>query len=116
MDTPPDRRFVRLRHADADQQHVTTTFVSADASRPPTLETNGVLAGIAETDPARARLILERLRTLIAHNHEMMTWLEADGGNAVLFARDPVAAVRQALPDLPADFFEGWGTVEPKTS
>jgi len=32
-----------------------------------------------------------------------VTWIEKDPAHAVLFAQDPLAALKQALPDLPAN-------------
>jgi hypothetical protein len=45
---------------------------------------------------------------LIARNDTVMSWLEADPAHAALFASDPVAGLREALPDLPPDFFDSW--------
>jgi hypothetical protein len=69
---------------------------------------DGVLAGIAERDPGRAERIRTGMRQLIGRDDAVMRWLEADPANTALFATDPVTALRRALPDLPADFFDGW--------
>ena len=106
---PPDRRFVRLRHADQQRAGVITTmtFLSADGNASAGTD-NGVLADIAARDPGRAELIRARMRQLIDRDDAVMRWLEADPPNTALFTSDPVTALHRALPDLPADFFDGW--------
>jgi hypothetical protein len=109
MESYPTTRFARLRHDLPGQQHVTTTFLGASATADAALANNGVIAEIAASDPARAQLVTSRMQQLIAHNDAVMAWIEADPSHAVQFAQDPVAALRQVIPDLPADFFDGWG-------
>lgn len=106
---PPDRRFVRLRHAGQQRAGVTTTmtFLSANGNASAAAG-GGVLADIAARDPRRAELIRAGMRQLIGRDDTVMRWLEADPANTALFATDPVTALRHALPDLPADFFDGW--------
>lgn len=105
---PPDRRFVRLRHA-GQREGVTTTmtFLAADGNASAATD-NGVLADIAARDPRRAELIRAGMRQLIGRDDAVMRWLEADPANTALFTTDPVTALHRALPDLPADFFDGW--------
>ena len=109
MQSFPNNRFARLRHEQAGPHTVTTTLLGATATAGDALAGNSVIADIAKTDPARAELITNRMQQLIAHNDAVMAWLEADPSHATQFAQDPVTALRQVIPDLPADFFDGWG-------
>lgn len=111
----PQQRFVRLRHGKAEHTNVTTTFTGVEATAALAVEGHGLLDAIASADPDRAQLVRGRLHQLMTHDHAVMTWLEASPDNVTLFAHDPVAALRQAIPDLPADFFEGWGTLPPSS-
>jgi hypothetical protein len=106
--TSPARRFVQLRHADPIPGSATTTFMSAPAGARPDPATHGVLADLAMRDPRRAARVQDRLQFLISRNEAVMAWLEANPANSALFASDPVAALRRALPDLGPDFFDGW--------
>jgi len=102
----PKGRFARISHKAHDR--VTTTFLAAEPGYVPDTSNHAVLADVAKTDPARAARIQEGLRRLVASDDAVMAWLEADPAHAALLASDPRAALRQALPDLPADFFDGW--------
>lgn len=103
---PPEQRFVRLRNADSPSGAATTTFLAAagdvDAEKHP------LVLDLAQRDPARAARVAEGLKQLLGREHEVLTWLEADASHTALFAREPAAALRQALPDLPAGLFDGW--------
>ena len=107
MSTPPGGRFVRLRNAEATRDHLTATFTAAD-DEPAELDSHGVVAAVAATDPQRAQRIAAGLRHLMASDDAVMSWLEADPANTAAFARDPEAALRQALPGLPDGFFDAW--------
>jgi hypothetical protein len=104
----PNRQFVRLAHADPKLAGTTMTFLGAAPEASVTADNDGILASIAEKDPPRAARIQAGLAQLIAQNDRVMSWLQADVANTTLFAQDPAAAVHAALPELPADFFEGW--------
>ena len=108
MAISPARRFVQLRHLDPIPGSATTTFMSAPAGARPDAATHGILADLAVRDPQRAAQVQDRLQFLIARNDTVMAWLEADPANSALFAGNPVAALRRALPDLGPDFFDGW--------
>jgi hypothetical protein len=84
------------------------TFLSAADGTTLSVAGNGVLADIAKRDPRRAERICTGMQQLIGRNDAVMRWLEADPANTALFATDPIAALRRALPDLPEDFFNGW--------
>lgn len=115
MTSYPSKRFVRMRHDDSRPVHATATFLGTEP-QPPTGSSpgsspaadHGVIAAIAADDPERASRVQAGLRHLISRNDAVMSWLEADPDNTALFTRDPEAALRQALPDLPSDFFDGW--------
>lgn len=110
MESFPTTRFARLRHARPGQGQATTTFLGLGAAADiDALPDSNVIAEVAGNDPARAQLITSRMQQLIAHNDAVMSWLEADASHAQQFAQDPVAALRQVIPGLPADFFDGWG-------
>jgi hypothetical protein len=104
----PATRFVRLHQPAPNLGGVTLTFLAAGADAAAHTTSNGLLASVATTDPARAQKIEAGLAELIKHDDAMMSWLEADPAHAAQFAADPVSAVHAALPDLPADFFDGW--------
>ena len=95
--------FVRVHTGGARPMFI--SFLSADAPLP---ENHGIIAQLAQKNPQRAERVRARVNDLIAHNHAFFVWLERTPENSGLFARDPVAALRKALPDLPADFFD-WG-------
>jgi hypothetical protein len=103
----PQRRFVRLRMP-SKQHTATVTFLAADPAEPPTADNHSVLAKLTAEDPQRAKLVSDRLRVLMAREHELLTWLEFHPENSALFSRDPKAAILRALPDLDRTFFEGW--------
>jgi hypothetical protein len=103
----PPGRFVKLKMRVPDiPAGVTMVFLPAPATS--SVPNNGILAEIDRVDPARGKLVAERLGELIARNDEVFRWLEASPRHTTLFAVDPVAALREALPDLRADFFDGW--------
>lgn len=106
MHEHPKGRFARISHA--AHERVTTTFLAAEPGYVPDTANHAVLADVAKTDPARAERIRADLERLIRHDDAVMAWLEADPAHAALLAADPRAALRQAIPDLPADFFDGW--------
>lgn len=108
MTRTPKQRFSRLAHDAPGLSGATTTFLSAENAPPITPETHGVIASVAASDPDRADRITEGLRTLTALDHRVMQWLEADADHARTMANDPELAVRTAIPELPADFFERW--------
>jgi hypothetical protein len=107
--TQPTRRFVKGRHALEGVPVFDMILLGALPDDRPTPENNGILAGIAQADPVRAQRLATRLRELIARNDALFAWIEAKPEHGALFINDPVAAVRQALPDLPPDFFDDWG-------
>ena len=104
---------MRLQAPGMPGQSSTITLVEPPPDVAPTPDNHGVLAAIHAVDPRRAAMIQERLNVLIARNGEFFEWIEKNPANATLFAKDPVAAIRAALPDLPAGFFENWGAAPP---
>jgi hypothetical protein len=102
---PSDRRFARLRHPDSPSGAVSTTFLAAGH---PDAADHPVIADLAQRDPERAARVTESLNRLLAHEESVLAWLASDPSHTALFARDPIAALHQALPDLPAGFFDGW--------
>ena len=40
---------------------------------------------------------------MVAHDAQMIAWIEQDPTHATLFAEDPLTAVKQAVPDIPTD-------------
>jgi hypothetical protein len=103
---PEDRRFARLRHPDSPSGAVSVTFLAA-AGRPETAD-HPVVADLARREPERAARVAEGLNRLLDHEETVLAWLAADSSHAALFASDPSAALHQAIPDLPAGFFDGW--------
>ena len=108
MQDLPDRRFVRLRLREEVHPSATMTVLISDPQAPPAIDNNGVLAKIAETDPARATRVQNGLLALIGREAELFAWMESTPENAFTFVEDPIGAIRAAIPDLPADFFAGW--------
>jgi hypothetical protein len=107
--TQPTRRFVKGRHALEGVPVFDMIILGALPNDRPTPENNGVLAQIIQTNPARAQRLTSRLQELVARNDAFFDWIEAKPEHGALFINDPVTAVRQALPDLPPDFFDDWG-------
>ena len=103
---PPGQRFVRLRHPDSPAGAVTATF-AASGTRPEAAA-HPVVAELARHEPERAERVAHGLDHLLSREPEVLTWLEADPAHPALFAADPLAALRRALPDLPAGFFDDW--------
>ncbi len=106
--TFPQKRFVRLKTSLEPQKPFTMTLV--EQTEAPAAENNSILAAIRQRDPDRTQLIQDRLATLMKRNDEIHDWITTSHANALRFAQDPVGAIRQVMPDLPADFFDGWGT------
>lgn len=105
----PGGRFVHLRiPSDSVARHHFTARAAEPGAAAPLPETHGVLADIAASDPGRARRVAARLGELIAREDVVLTWLEADPAHTARFLEDPATALREALPELPADFFAGW--------
>lgn len=102
---------MRLKGKHPSGQPYTITLVEAAPEMVATPENHGALAAIHAVAPKRAAMVQDRLKTLIGYNSQFFDWIEKDPANGTLFANDPVAAIRKALPDLPADFFENWGEV-----
>ena len=103
----PVGRFVKLQMKVAERPGaVRMTFLPA--TQAPTIDTHGVLADVCKTDPARAKLLEQRLGELVRRNDELFRWLEASPRHTALFVENPVAAMREALPELSPDFFDGW--------
>lgn len=103
----PDVQFVKLHTSiEAVEGPFGMTFL-ADTEAP-TVDSHGVLAQIDATDPTRAAVVQERLAQLVAHTAAVFAWLGASPDNTTLFVNDPVSALRQAVPDLPPDFFDSW--------
>jgi hypothetical protein len=103
---PSGRRFARLRHTDSPSGAVSTTFLAA-VGRPEGAN-HPVVADLARREPERAARVAEGLNRLLEHEESVLAWLAADPSHAALFSSDPIAALHQALPDLPTGFFDGW--------
>lgn len=101
----PQQRFVRLQLPHPRSQQHTATFTA-----PPFVPDAGNSSRLAELG-SNAELVSQRLAELASRSDDFLSWLERDRGNTRLFLEDPVTAIHQALPDLPKDFFEAWGTL-----
>ena len=103
----PQGRFVRLSvPAQPVRVHHFALTAAEPGAAPPTPDAHGALARI--TDPARAARVAAGVAQLIAREHEVLTWLEADPRHTMHFLADPAAALRQALGGLPPGFFDDW--------
>jgi len=107
--TQTTRRFVKGRHSLEGAPLFDMILLGALPDDHPTPENNGILAQVAQVDPARAQRLAARVQELIARNGAFFAWIEATPEHGALFVNDPVAAIKQALPDLPKDFFDDWG-------
>lgn len=98
------QRTVKLRHSveledrekqkSSSAQKINLTFISMSKEKPPTAGCYGV------TDSVKASKLNHALNQLTGFNEEFFQWLEADPKNAILFANDPVKALKTAIPDF----------------
>jgi hypothetical protein len=104
----PEGRFVKLRTAIPARPPFSMTMTMNTPASPLTRENHGLLAYVAAKSPEKTALAAKRLEDLLAQSDVFFTWLEASPSHSTLFVTDPVAAIYQALPNLPADFFDVW--------
>ncbi|WP_323117739.1 hypothetical protein [Burkholderia alba] len=108
MKTFPSDRFVRLRLPSPDEHHVTATLVQRPAGADSRTLPHPLLDQLIQDDPSRGTLIAAQLAELARHENALFAWLELDSENVKLYLDDPIAALRQALPNLADDFFQAW--------
>ena len=113
----PNQRFVRIRlHSEKNLEHTLTFLMSKsddhsenddgiiqlsksdDHSDP---NDNGIIQHITQTDPGKAAEIADLLRYLKENEVTFFEWLERSPEHSMLFATDPVNAIKTALPDAP---------------
>lgn len=75
-------------------QEINLTFSSMTKEKPPTAGDYGV------TDSVKASKLNYALNQLAGFNEVFFKWLEADSKNAILFANEPVKALKAAIPDF----------------
>ncbi|GGB96409.1 hypothetical protein [Dyadobacter sediminis] len=71
-------------------------------------DSHPAVAKLAEQSTGAADQAKYVLEQLIARDEDFTRWLESSPENSILFVNDPVSAIRQALPDLPANLYEQW--------
>jgi hypothetical protein len=96
-----DYRTVKLKHVldlpreNGSETHmVTMSFKSYDNGPIPKAEDFGI------TDPDKIEKFNKLAELLISHDEIIFQWLEADAKNTILFAEDPVSALKRALPEI----------------
>jgi hypothetical protein len=99
---PADLKFSRLRMRVAHPSAAHFEVREGGPHREQKAEENGIIAHLLATRDPRADKAARLWAVLVARDAEMMAWIEKDAGHALLFAYDPLAAVKQALPDIPA--------------
>ena len=75
-------------------QEINLTFSSMSKEKPPTADDYGV------TDSVKASKLNHALNQFAGFNEVFFKWLEADAKNAILFANEPVRALKAAIPDF----------------
>lgn len=75
-------------------QEINLTFIPMSKEKPPTAGDYGV------TDSVKASKLNHALNQLAGFNEVFFQWLEADSKNAILFANEPVKALKAAIPDF----------------
>jgi hypothetical protein len=98
----PKNRFACVRLPDAQGHSITMTFLDGQNDDTPA-EHNGVVEHIARHDSDKAARAVKLLTYLRQNEETVMRWLEADPANSTAFAKDPIGALRQILPDAPLD-------------
>jgi len=79
-------------HVGSGVQEVNLTFISMSTQKTPTAEDYGI------TNSAKATKLNNTLSQLASVNESFFQWLEADSKNAILFANDPLKAIKTAIP------------------
>lgn len=101
MNTSNNMRAVQLQmRLDDDKPAFGMNFLSVDPENVPNVDDNAIIAQLATTDPAKAEKAKAVLAQLIANNEPFFQWLETAPEHTILFVKDPVAALKQALPNV----------------
>jgi hypothetical protein len=101
--TTTDLKFSRLRMKVAHPSAAHFEVREGGPNRERSAEENGIIAHLRGTHDPRADKAARLWAALVPRDAEMMAWIERDPAHALLFAQDPLSAVKQALIDLPAD-------------
>ncbi|HOY18421.1 MAG TPA: hypothetical protein PLC89_14035 [Haliscomenobacter sp.] len=101
MNIHNNMRAVQLQmRLDENQPAFGMNFLSVDPENLPNVDDNAIIAQLATTDPTKAEKVKVVLAQLIANNEPFFQWLETAPEHTILFVKDPVAAIKQALPNL----------------
>lgn len=99
-----DGPFSRLRvKVDTElfaPHHHTVEMRGADGTTGDDPNTNGVVAHLKEHGHQDAENAAALWQDLTQADDQMMEWIQADAANSTLFFKDPIAAVRVALPHI----------------
>jgi hypothetical protein len=103
-----NQRTVKLKHAlvlpreKIAETHVfTISFQSYDKGPLPKAENFGI------TDPDKIEKFKQITKKLVSYDEPFFQWLEADAKNTILFADDPLSALKSAFPELAAELIAG---------
>jgi len=94
------KRKIKLRAAldngteEVQDKEVNITFMSMDEENIPTSDDYGI------KDAVKAEKLNNALNYLAECNETVFQWLEADPKNAILFANDPLKALKSAVPEF----------------
>lgn len=104
-----DKRAVQLKtsvliegnaNAAARKEPAHLNFIAME-DRKPAAEEYGVTK---EQDRTALNSYLSYMKSI---DHRFFTWLEASADNAILFANDPLKAIKTAIPDFDESVFSG---------
>lgn len=97
----PNQRFVCVRLNSETNLKQTFTFLSSEGDDTSDPKDNGVIQHIAQSDPAKAVELVKLLSYLKENEATFFAWLEQSSVNSMLFATDPIQAIKTALINLP---------------
>ncbi|MHC6225820.1 hypothetical protein ACYU03_13765 [Pseudomonas sp. X10] len=98
--------FVKYRMKDGAQGEHYVTFSSRGPRPPITGENHPLIRKLAETDSATADTVERLIQEMTANEQRFFAWLGGDASRMEYFMKDPISALRQALPELPEAFFD----------
>ena len=98
--------FVKYRLKDSTPGEHYVTFSSRGPRAFVTQENHPLIRKIAETDSTTAESIERLIREMTANEQHFFSWLGGDASRMEFFMKDPISALRQAIPGLSETFFE----------
>lgn len=103
--------FVKYRLKDDSLSEHYVTFSSRAPKTPVTKENHPLISQLAETDSATAEKVERLIREMTANEQRFFSWLGGDASRMESFMKNPISALRQAIPELSEAFFDELGSL-----